>query len=93
MVPSSTLPPIWTKEFSCPYMVKLGPQIIVFFCVCSKRVPGTIKLLSSLPRMWVSCHHCFIVLGACLGLLFHGFVDKQARLVLCLSKPAFSSNH
>ena len=32
-------------------------------------------------------------LGACLMLLLHGFVTKQACLVLWLSKPAFFSNH
>ena len=32
-------------------------------------------------------------LGACLMLLLHGFVTKQACLVLWLSKPALFSNH
>ena len=31
MLPSSRPPPGWAGESSCPYMVKLGPQIIVFF--------------------------------------------------------------
>ena len=30
MLPSSALPPGWAEEFSCPSMVKLGPQIVVF---------------------------------------------------------------
>ena len=32
MLPSSVSPPGWAEEFSCPSMVKLGPQIIVFMC-------------------------------------------------------------
>ena len=45
------------------------------------------NLLSSLDRIWVSCHHCFILGGgACLELLFHGFIAKQACLVFWLSK-------
>ena len=33
MLPSSAPPPDKGGEFSCPYMVKLGPQITVFLCV------------------------------------------------------------
>ena len=36
MFPSSVCPPGWAGESSCPYMVKLGPQII--FYVCRERV-------------------------------------------------------
>ena len=36
---------------------------LLFFYVCKEHVLGVIHLLSSLGRMWVSCHHCFIVLG------------------------------
>ena len=32
MLPSSVPPPGWAGEFSCLYMVKLGPQITVFMC-------------------------------------------------------------
>ena len=35
----------------------------------------------------------FDCLGAGLMVLLHGFVAKQAWLVLWLSKPAFLSNH
>ena len=58
--PSSAPPPGWAGVFSCPYMVKLGPQITVFHV--QRACPGTINSLSSLERVWVSCHHCFIVL-------------------------------
>ena len=57
--------------------------------VCRERVLGIINILSSLGRMWVSLFYC---LGACLMLLPHGFVAKQACLVLPLSKPLLS-NH
>ena len=55
-----------TGEFSCPYLVKLGLQIIVFG-VCRKHVLGIINLLSSLGKM---LFYCF---GACLMLLLHEF--------------------
>ena len=32
-IPSSTPPPGWAREFPCPYVVKLGPQIYFFLCV------------------------------------------------------------
>ena len=51
-----------SREFSCLYMVKLGPQITVFY-VCRKHVLVIINLLSSLDSMWVSCDHRFIVWG------------------------------
>ena len=37
MLPSSTSPPGWAGEFSCLYMAKLGPQIIIFFFLCIQR--------------------------------------------------------
>ena len=74
-------------------MVKLGPPIAVFY-VCRDHVLGIINLLSSLVRMWVFCHHCFIASGAGLMLLSRGFFfAKQACLVLWLSKLALLSNH
>ena len=30
MLPSSAPPPSWAGEFSCPYMVKVGPQTTFF---------------------------------------------------------------
>ena len=47
--------------------------------VCREHVVGLINLLSSLDRMWVSCHHCFIVLEPVLCF---------CCTVLLLSKPA-----
>jgi len=47
-------------------------------------VLGIINLLSALGRMWVSCHHCFIVWG---------HVTCFCGMVLWLSKHAFLSNH
>ena len=64
-----------------------------FFVCTEEHVLGIINLLSLLGRMWVSFHHCFVVLVVCLMLLLHGFVAKQACLVLLLSKPAFLSDH
>ena len=56
-------------------MVKLGSQIVVFY-VCREHILGIMNLLSSLGRMWVSCHHCFIVWGyvlcSCCMVLFLG---------------------
>ena len=37
MFPSSAPPPGCAGEFACPYMVKLGPHIIVFYVY---REPG-----------------------------------------------------
>ena len=88
MLPSFVPPPGWAGEFSCPYVVKLGSQIIVFLCL-HRACPN---LLSSLVRMWGSCYHCFLVWGMSLASV-HGFVAKQACLALWLSKPSFLSNH
>ena len=71
MLPSSVPSPGWAEEFSYTYMVKLGPQIIAFYV--QKACPN---LLSSLGRMWASCHCCFTVLGISLMLLSHGFIAK-----------------
>ena len=43
-----------------------------------------INLLSSLGRMWVSCHPCFTVLGP---------VSCFWGMALLLTRPAFLSNH
>ena len=73
MLPSFVPPPAWAGEFSCPYMVKLGPQIIVFY-VCTEHV----------LTYWVHWSGCgahattVFLFGACLLLLLHGFVAKQA---------------
>ena len=72
MLPSSTPPPGWAGEFPCPYVVKLGSQIIVFY-VYREHVLGIINLLNSLSRIWV-IPSLFYCLGACLMLLLHGFV-------------------
>ena len=47
---------------------------------------GVINSLSSLGSVYVSCYHCFLVVGACLLLLLYGFVTKQDSLILSLSK-------
>ena len=75
-------------------MVKLSPQIVVFY-VYKQHVPGTINLLSSLGNQYVGLIlPLFYCLGVCPMLLLHGFfVAKKAGLVLSLSKPAFLSNH
>ena len=64
------------REVSCSCLVQLGSQIIVFY-VCGEHVLGTIKPLSSLGRMSVSYHHCFIFWEHVLW--FH-------RMVLLVSK-------
>ena len=50
------------------------------FYVCREHVLGVTNLLSSLGTMYVSCHHCFIVLGHILCF---------CCVVLFLSKPAW----
>ena len=50
------------------------------FYVCREHVLGITNLLSSLGTMYVSCHHCFIVLGHALCFCY---------MVLLLSKPAW----
>ena len=69
---------------------EMSPFHKPLFFMCRKHVLWIICLLSSLGRMWGSCHHCF---SLCLVLLFRGFVAKQACLVLWLSHPASLSNH
>ena len=59
-----------------------GPQMIVFYVF--REHLGIINLLSSLGRMWDSCHHRFIPLG---------HVLCYCCLDLLLSKPTFLSNH
>ena len=78
----SFLVPTWSSQVH---------KFIVFY-VYREHFLGIINLLSSLSRIWVipSLFYCF---GACLMLLFHGFVAKQACLVLWLSKPVFLGNH
>ena len=83
MRPSSAPPPGCAGKFSGPYMVKLGPQIIVF-CVYREHVQWIINLLSSLGR---SGSHATIILlcgdvsSASVARLFAdepaGFVVKQ----------------
>ena len=70
-------PPSWAGKYSCPYIVKLGSQIIVSY-VWREYVLGIINLLISLGRLWVSCHHCFVVLG---------HVPCFCCMVLLLSNP------
>ena len=45
MLPSSAPPPGWAGEFSCPYMVKQGPQIIV---LCVQRAHPRDRYLTEL---------------------------------------------
>ena len=50
-----------------------------FFIVCRERVLGIINLLTSLGRIWISCHHWFIVWR---------HVSCFCLMVLLLSKPS-----
>ena len=84
-----TVMALWKNYFRSQYSEGLSlwhvtfPQIIVF-SVCREHILGVINLLSSLGRMWVSCHHCFIVWGHVSCFCCMGFVAKQACLVLFL---------
>ena len=62
-----------------------------WFFVCTEPVSGVVDLLNSSRRMWVLCHHWFIVLGhiqcsCCAALLLSNLLG------FALSKAAFSSN-
>ena len=58
-----------------------------YYYVCKEYVLGIINLLRSLGRMWVSCHHSFIVLGH--FLLFYAFLAFFFFFFFfLLSKPA-----
>ena len=82
MLPSSGPPPGWAGEFSCPYVVKLGPQIVVFMW---QRACPRDHLLAEPTGQYVGLMpHCFIVLG---------YVSCFRCIVLLLNKPAFLSNH
>ena len=70
----------WSGVPSPSPVVKLGLQITVF-CVYREHVLGTINLLSSLSRTWISCYRIFfIVLGQVLCFCL---------IVLLLNKPAW----
>lgn len=88
MLPSSCPPPGWAGESSCPYVVKLGPQITSFHG-WREHVLGLINLLSSLAGCGPHATLSYCV-RAGPGLLLNGFVAKPACLVLWLSNPAFS---
>ena len=66
------------------FTLKCHLSINYCFYVCREHILGVISLLSSLGRMWVSCHHFFIVWG---------HVSCFCCTVLLLSKPAFLSDH
>ena len=55
---------------------------LLFSIVCRERVSWVTKLLRSLGRMWVLCHHCFNVMGhvTCFYYMFFLFFAKQAWL-------------
>ena len=79
MLPSFGPPPGWAGEFSSPYMVKEGPQIIV---LCVQRAHPRDRYLTELAGQDVGLTSpLFYCLRACLILLSHGFVAKQARFL------------
>ena len=77
MLPSSAPPP---GGAGSSLLATWSGQVhkVLFSYVCREHVLGIINLLSSLGRIWVSCHDCFIVLGhvwcfCCLVLLLSVF--------------------
>ena len=86
---AGTVMALWKNNFGSQYNEELSlwsvtfPEIVVFY-VCKEHVLEVINLLSSLDWMWISCHHCFIVLRHVSCLCF---------MVLWLSKPVFLSDH
>ena len=66
------------------FTLKCHLSINCCFDVWREHVLRIINLLSSLGRMWGSCHHCFIVWG---------HVSCFCHMGVLLSTPAFSSNH
>ena len=67
--------------------------IFLFPLHAEECVLGLIHLLSSLGRMWVSWHHCFVVLGHVSCFCCMIFFSLSMPAVLWLSKHAFLSNH
>ena len=59
------------------FNIMLPVPLFLFLMNVEKHVLGIIHLLSSLVRMCISFHHCFVVLGVCLMFLSHGFIAKQ----------------
>ena len=84
MFPSSGPPSGWAGEFSCPYVVKLGLNCVVFN-VFRELVLG---IVTSLGRVWVSHQHCFIVSRHVCASVY-GFVAKQACLVFAVKQACF----
>ena len=86
MFPSSALPPGRAGEFPCPCVVKLGPQMIVFYVLRIINSEFTGQEVGLMPPL-------FYCLRARLVPLLQGFVAKQACFILWSSKPGFLSNH
>ena len=87
---------IFSSQYNEGLYFEVSPfhKLLFFVCVCARReyVLGIINLLSSLGRIWVSCHHCFIALVHVPCFRCIVFVAKPACLVLW-SRTAFLSNH
>ena len=81
MLPSSAPPPGWAGEFSCPYMVKQGPQIIV---LCVQRAHPRDRYLTELTLAGRGAHATTVIVW--------GHVLYFCLMVLLLSKPTFLSN-
>ena len=87
VLPSPASPPGWVGTF---FLSLHGQARFTHYSFLCAYVLGIISALSSLGRMWVSCHRFFLFcFGARPVLLLRGFVAKQGCLVLWLSKPAF----
>ena len=68
LFPIRTVMALWRNYFRSLYNkgLSLGnvtsPYILIFH-VFREHVLGIINLLSSLGKLWASCHHCFLVCG------------------------------
>ena len=79
--------------FSIMRIFTLKCHFSIIFHLCREHIRGVINLLSSLGRMWVSWHHCFVVLGHVSCFCCMIFFSLSMPAVLWLSKHAFLSNH
>ena len=82
-----SLVPTWSRQGCKIYFRSLyNEHLPINYCfyLCREHLLGITNLLSSLGKMWVSCHQCVNVLG---------HVSCSCCMVLWLSKPTILSDH
>ena len=77
ILPSSAPPPGWAGEFFCPYMIKLGQQIIVPSSMCAESMSWLTELTEQDVGLMLSWFYCL------------GLVSCFRCIVLLPNKPAW----